>query len=160
MLTHWRYCSLAPHHRYDDFLFSESIMVAVPDGNEGDEAELISPEIILEGETDLCLSFVYLMAGTGSGTLSVSLRHANGTTRALWLSFDEQSTEVFMMTSSNGNIFRVTDPLFGEFTPVICGCDCECLSFKRHSVISWTFPMELSWYENNRTTQMVSQHWF
>ena len=97
-------------------------MVAVPDGNEGDEAELISPEIILEGETDLCLSFVYLMAGTGSGTLSVSLRHANGTTRALWLSFDEQSTEVCMMTSSNGNIFRVTDHLFGEFTPVICGC--------------------------------------
>ena len=28
----------------------------------------------------------------------------------------EKLTAIFMMTSSNGNIFRVTGPLYGEFT--------------------------------------------
>ena len=71
-------------------------MVAVPSDVEGEEAELISPEITIEKKVDLCLSFMFVMIGNGNGELRVSMRHANGATKVLWLSFDDQSNKVIV----------------------------------------------------------------
>ena len=69
-------------------------MVAVPGGVEGEKAELISPELTVETKVDLCISFKFIMIGTGNGELRVNMRFTNGTTIMMWQAFDDQANQV------------------------------------------------------------------
>ena len=76
-----------------------------------------------------------------------------------WLctdSFAIRGTFQYMMTSSNGNIFRVTGPLCGEFSyhrwiPLAKACDSEL----------WYFPWSAPWingWVNNRDAGNLRRH--
>ena len=92
---------------------------------DGSWTELKSPvnillvEKVIQAKDTKKISLLFLCEGYYQHILSLALvcvrhnggrRKQNENTNTVWLN------QQYMMTSSNGNIFRVTDPLCGEFT--------------------------------------------
>ena len=66
------------------FFVLETVMLSIPDGQEGDKAILKSPSISVTEPTEFCVRFRYMLYGTGTGTLSLAKRNDNGTAMLLW----------------------------------------------------------------------------
>lgn len=72
-------------------------MAAIPEGNEGDMAQLVSPEQPIIGSSDFCISFSYMSMGSVSGELSLGLLMAEGPLIPLWHVFGNHGMEVIIL---------------------------------------------------------------
>ena len=59
-------------------------MLAVPDGQEGDKAILMSPYLSVNEPIEFCVQFHFIQYGAGSGALALEKHYANATAALLW----------------------------------------------------------------------------
>ena len=76
-------------------------MMAYPDGVEGDVATLRSPPYIVSENTTLCVAFSFMMAGTGSGELRLSIAVEGQPTMPWWTVSGEHALQVQTVLSTH-----------------------------------------------------------
>ena len=73
------------HHIKPQAIFStETVMLAMPDGQEGDKAILMSPHLSVNTPSDFCVQFHFIQYGAGSGALALEKHDANAPATLLW----------------------------------------------------------------------------
>ena len=75
-------------------MMTDMVLIAVPDGNEGDIASVFSQYYHLGDESSACVSFIYIMMNRGSGILKLSIDEEDKQLKPLWSVADKEMPQV------------------------------------------------------------------
>lgn len=72
---------------------TDTVMVAMPVGTEGDKTYLISPLLQASSHNTYCVIFSYILYGDGAGALSIDIKYTNRIQYQIWEVFGDKGLQ-------------------------------------------------------------------